>query len=625
MDDGRVADGLVAVACGTLKRIGTIPFGSVLLPILLVTTIFCRSTGALALLVVGMMLLWLSVRFRTRLLLAGLLLVAPLYVGVRLTNLWSGQQAVDLAKAVVGPDRAESLEYRFKCENLLAAKALEQPIFGWGGWGRSAVYFDAETDWKKPVPTDGLWIIVLGTKGFVGLSLFYLALVLPAVLFVWRFPARPWGDPRLAAGSLAAVFLGLYMVDCLLNAFPNMIYITLAGGLIGLEPKQLRAIPAARRGIEAAGRRAVGGALRRGRGRYRDRRRGARSGRITLADRCRSLGRSFKQEGRLDEAEAAWRQALDLLATLMEADPDADGLRRRWCDCANDLAWLRANHPDPARRDPASAVAMARRAVDECPDAAAYWNTLGVAYYRAGDDGSAVAALDRARALGGGTAFDDVFLAMAHARLGDPEGARQALARAMLQAERDYPGHPELAGFCDEAQSILAGAAGAPPRSVDAAGPRPGPFMPVDQTPTTVPRSMRITWYGHAAVLIETRGLRIILDPYRSPDSGGYLPIDEPADIVVVSHEQDVYHSHIGQIVPPFRHVKALEIPEGGEVIEGIRFETVPVNDTPIASRRRRSRSSTSGPRTCTWPSWATSDMPSRTRRSPPCAGRTSC
>jgi L-ascorbate metabolism protein UlaG (beta-lactamase superfamily) len=88
---------------------------------------------------------------------------------------------------------------------------------------------------------------------------------------------------------------------------------------------------------------------------------------------------------------------------------------------------------------------------------------------------------------------------------------------------------------------------------------------------------MRITWYGHAAFLIETQGLRIILDPYRSPDSGGYLPINEPADLVIVSHEEDIYHSHIGQIAPPFQHVKALEIPVGGEVIRGIRFETVPV------------------------------------------------
>jgi L-ascorbate metabolism protein UlaG (beta-lactamase superfamily) len=92
---------------------------------------------------------------------------------------------------------------------------------------------------------------------------------------------------------------------------------------------------------------------------------------------------------------------------------------------------------------------------------------------------------------------------------------------------------------------------------------------------------MRITWYGHAAFLIETNGLRIILDPYRSPDSGGYLPIDEPADLVVVSHENDRYHSHLGQIVPPFQVVKALELPEGGAVIRGIRFETVRVFETP--------------------------------------------
>ncbi len=92
---------------------------------------------------------------------------------------------------------------------------------------------------------------------------------------------------------------------------------------------------------------------------------------------------------------------------------------------------------------------------------------------------------------------------------------------------------------------------------------------------------MRIHWYGHAAFLIETQGLRIILDPYRSPDSGGYLPIDEPADLVIVSHEDNVYHSYLGQIVPPFDIINALELPEGGEVIKGIRFETVHVFETP--------------------------------------------
>jgi L-ascorbate metabolism protein UlaG (beta-lactamase superfamily) len=92
---------------------------------------------------------------------------------------------------------------------------------------------------------------------------------------------------------------------------------------------------------------------------------------------------------------------------------------------------------------------------------------------------------------------------------------------------------------------------------------------------------MRITWYGHAAFLIETGGLRVILDPYRSPDSGGYEPIDEPADLVVVSHENDRYHSHLGQIVTPFEVVKALELAPGGGTFRGLHIEAVHVYETP--------------------------------------------
>jgi L-ascorbate metabolism protein UlaG (beta-lactamase superfamily) len=92
---------------------------------------------------------------------------------------------------------------------------------------------------------------------------------------------------------------------------------------------------------------------------------------------------------------------------------------------------------------------------------------------------------------------------------------------------------------------------------------------------------MRITWYGHAAFLVETQEMRIILDPYRSPDSGGYEPIAEPADLVIVSHENDRYHSHLGQVVPPFHVLRGLELPAGGEVFRGIRFESVHVFETP--------------------------------------------
>ena len=92
---------------------------------------------------------------------------------------------------------------------------------------------------------------------------------------------------------------------------------------------------------------------------------------------------------------------------------------------------------------------------------------------------------------------------------------------------------------------------------------------------------MRITFYGHAAFGFEADGTRVIIDPYRSPDSGGYRPIDEPADVVVVSHENDKYHSHLGQIQPPFEVVRGLEIPPGSIVAAGVRFEAIPVFETP--------------------------------------------
>jgi len=92
---------------------------------------------------------------------------------------------------------------------------------------------------------------------------------------------------------------------------------------------------------------------------------------------------------------------------------------------------------------------------------------------------------------------------------------------------------------------------------------------------------LKIHWYGHAAFLVEAGSLRIILDPFRSPDSGGYAPIDEGADVVAVSHENDRYHSHLGQIRPPFEVVRAMDLPPGGREVRGVRFEAIPVYESP--------------------------------------------
>jgi L-ascorbate metabolism protein UlaG (beta-lactamase superfamily) len=92
---------------------------------------------------------------------------------------------------------------------------------------------------------------------------------------------------------------------------------------------------------------------------------------------------------------------------------------------------------------------------------------------------------------------------------------------------------------------------------------------------------MRITWFGHAAFLIQTRGIRIILDPYRSPDCGGYEPVAECADVVIVSHENDRYHSHLGQIVPPFETIRALDLSPDGTDFRGVAIGAFHVYETP--------------------------------------------
>ena len=96
---------------------------------------------------------------------------------------------------------------------------------------------------------------------------------------------------------------------------------------------------------------------------------------------------------------------------------------------------------------------------------------------------------------------------------------------------------------------------------------------------------MKLRFYGHAAFRFDdSEGRRVLIDPYRSPDSGGLLPIAEGADLVVVSHENDRYHSHLGQVLPPFEVLRGLEIPEGGVEAIGLRFEAIPVYET--ADRR---------------------------------------
>lgn len=122
----------------------------------------------------------------------------------------------------------------------------------------------------------------------------------------------------------------------------------------------------------------------------------------------------------------------------------------------NDLAWELATCAEPQLRDPIQAVTLAQRAVELAPHAGGYWNTLGVAHYRAGNCKEAIVTLRRSMELGqGGGSLDWFFLAMALWKLGNKDEARQWYDRAVAWMEKNQPKDAELRRFRAEAQDLL--------------------------------------------------------------------------------------------------------------------------------------------------------------------------
>jgi hypothetical protein len=106
-------------------------------------------------------------------------------------------------------------------------------------------------------------------------------------------------------------------------------------------------------------------------------------------------------------------------------------------------------------------VRLAALAVALTPDDSTSLNTLGVALYRACDFPRSIETLEKSLAAGKGAsdAFDLLFLAMAHHRLGHAKQARDYFDRAVRWwAERkDLPARygAELTAFRTEAEAVL--------------------------------------------------------------------------------------------------------------------------------------------------------------------------
>ena len=131
-------------------------------------------------------------------------------------------------------------------------------------------------------------------------------------------------------------------------------------------------------------------------------------------------------------------------------------LRPDDAEAHNHLAWAMtcdANQTTPF--EIARALDSAKTATALDPEEWMYWNTLGVAAFRARDWKLAAESLEKSIGLNnGGGAIDYFFLAMTRWQQGKPDEAKQLFDRAVTYVQNN-PGDVELRRFHGEAEALL--------------------------------------------------------------------------------------------------------------------------------------------------------------------------
>jgi hypothetical protein len=198
----------------------------------------CRSTYALILMVLATVTLFVSRYLGTRVILASLIAIAPLYVSARTIGGWDAGPLRAVA-AVIDQEREGSLGVRLDSEDALWRWVQQQGgvVFG---KTRIADLMNADRgDFGRFIP-DGYWLIALGKYGMVGLAALLGVLLLPVAVYLSRHPARVLMRADMAGGTALMAVLIMYAMDNLLNAMVNPIFLLAAGGMAGARARSVR-------------------------------------------------------------------------------------------------------------------------------------------------------------------------------------------------------------------------------------------------------------------------------------------------------------------------------------------------------------------------------------------------
>lgn len=192
---------------------------------LFVILLFCRSLGALALGVLFAPAILFLGRMTQLLSAACIAVIVLVYPMVRAVDVVPVDTILNAA-ATIDEKRARSFQGRLDNEDRLLRRAQEKPLGGWGGWGRGRVYDATGRDIST---TDGYWIIVIGTYGWLGYLAQFGLLCLPTILLGL---GRRRFDLSLATAGMSLV-VAVMLIDQIPNASIGPLTWLIAGSMMG--------------------------------------------------------------------------------------------------------------------------------------------------------------------------------------------------------------------------------------------------------------------------------------------------------------------------------------------------------------------------------------------------------
>ncbi len=207
--------------------------------VLLAITILCKSVGVWTYLFLILLMFFIWKHFQTLVFFKLYILIIVTYIIVRTLNLITINDILELLSHVYDGDRISSLTWRLLQEDLFGERTKLRPLFGWGGYNRGWPINQQTGDLALPM-VDSLFVIISNTYGYVGLTAFFLSLLLGPFLILKNrtLIKRTYESGFLKSTLIPLISIALlFTSDKLLNATHNQILYLLVGSLLGFAIK----------------------------------------------------------------------------------------------------------------------------------------------------------------------------------------------------------------------------------------------------------------------------------------------------------------------------------------------------------------------------------------------------